>query len=101
MQTACPSNIRPLKFNCPIVGAVAEGTGGGGVAQWSGVVVSSSSSSGTRCFFQAEDGIRDYRVTGVQTCPLPIRPPLACPPGRAAPTPRQQHAPPDPPATLP
>ena len=23
-------------------------------------------------FFQAEDGIRDYDVTGVQTCPLPI-----------------------------
>src|SRR2546426_7985568 len=29
-------------------------------------------------FFQAEDGIRDYKVTGVQTCALPIssRPPL-------------------------
>src|ERR1022692_1276402 len=28
-------------------------------------------------FFQAEDGIRDYKVTGVQTCALPIwdRPP--------------------------
>src|SRR5256885_3930036 len=28
-------------------------------------------------FFQAEDGIRDYKVTGVQTCALPI-----CHPGR-------------------
>ena len=30
-------------------------------------------------FFQAEDGIRDTSVTGVQTCALPIsgRPPLA------------------------
>src|SRR5256885_10600503 len=30
-----------------------------------------------RClfFFQAEDGIRDYKVTGVQTCALPIFPP--------------------------
>src|SRR3989454_6433630 len=29
-------------------------------------------------FFQAEDGIRDYKVTGVQTCALPILvPPLA------------------------
>src|SRR5690606_30770893 len=28
-------------------------------------------------FFQAEDGIRDFHVTGVQTCALPI-----CPPGR-------------------
>src|SRR2546426_10492694 len=55
-----------------------------------------SGSRGTRCrrgpssapfccfFFQAEDGIRDYKVTGVQTCALPIlrvgrpapRPPL-------------------------
>src|SRR2546427_9133884 len=33
--------------------------------------------TGTRCgtfffFFQAEDGIRDLTVTGVQTCALPI-----------------------------
>src|SRR5205807_6233337 len=27
-------------------------------------------------FFQAEDGIRDYKVTGVQTCALPILPQL-------------------------
>src|SRR5256885_10507841 len=26
-------------------------------------------------FFQAEDGIRDYKVTGVQTCALPISSP--------------------------
>src|ERR1017187_10244473 len=26
------------------------------------------------CFFQAEDGIRDTSVTGVQTCALPIYP---------------------------
>src|SRR5256885_3660712 len=38
----------------------------------------SISSSGRWCgcalifFFQAEDGIRDYKVTGVQTCALPI-----------------------------
>src|SRR5256885_8361188 len=32
-------------------------------------------------FFQAEDGIRDYKVTGVQTCALPIyvQPPLRDP----------------------
>src|SRR5262249_59541532 len=34
----------------------------------------------TRCFsfffFQAEDGIRDWSVTGVQTCALPIFTPL-------------------------
>src|SRR5437667_328075 len=27
-------------------------------------------------FFQAEDGIRDRDVTGVQTCALPISPPV-------------------------
>src|SRR2546426_3479149 len=27
---------------------------------------------GVDFFFQAEDGIRDYKVTGVQTCALPI-----------------------------
>src|SRR5690606_39298297 len=27
-----------------------------------------------RVFFQAEDGIRDFHVTGVQTCALPIYP---------------------------
>src|SRR5256885_3026032 len=31
-------------------------------------------------FFQAEDGIRDYKVTGVQTCALPI----CCPEGVSA-----------------
>src|SRR5688500_19264980 len=30
--------------------------------------------SGHHFFFQAEDGIRDYKVTGVQTCALPIFP---------------------------
>src|SRR5256885_9057448 len=29
-------------------------------------------------FFQAEDGIRDYKVTGVQTCALTISWPPAC-----------------------
>src|SRR5690625_7697249 len=29
----------------------------------------------THFFFQAEDGIRDGHVTGVQTCALPISPP--------------------------
>src|SRR2546426_10119779 len=29
-------------------------------------------------FFQAEDGIRDYKVTGVQTCALPISGMMDC-----------------------
>src|SRR2546426_3223602 len=33
-------------------------------------------------FFQAEDGIRDYKVTGVQTCALPIFPPRGTDLGR-------------------
>src|SRR2546430_5661156 len=32
-------------------------------------------------FFQAEDGIRDLTVTGVQTCALPISRPWRAPPG--------------------
>src|ERR1039457_2472144 len=31
-----------------------------------------TASDGWFCFLQAEDGIRDYKVTGVQTCALPI-----------------------------
>src|SRR5256885_8221073 len=34
--------------------------------------VTCSSRSVIFFFFQAEDGIRDYKVTGVQTCALPI-----------------------------
>src|SRR5260221_3687958 len=32
----------------------------------------STRSGFSSCFFQAEDGIRDHCVTGVQTCALPI-----------------------------
>src|SRR3989454_12201185 len=35
-------------------------------------------------FFQAEDGIRDYKVTGVQTCALPISAASASRAARAA-----------------
>src|SRR2546429_9146256 len=35
-------------------------------------------------FFQAEDGIRDVAVTGVQTCALPIYPRAGCCGGHAA-----------------
>src|SRR2546426_4584636 len=36
-------------------------------------------------FFQAEDGIRDYKVTGVQTCALPICSPIGRHYGRGGP----------------
>src|SRR5690606_39692373 len=42
-------------------------------------------------FFQAEDGIRDFHVTGVQTCALPICPPI--PPCPAPPPIRRRGAP--------
>src|SRR3712207_7215564 len=38
-------------------------------------------------FFQAEDGIRDIGVTGVQTCALPISPAAAAPWTAFMPTP--------------
>src|SRR2546430_13387793 len=40
-------------------------------SEWRSTVGSSSSCSAFS-FFQAEDGIRDLTVTGVQTCALPI-----------------------------
>src|SRR6516162_6681857 len=39
-------------------------------------------------FFQAEDGIRDYKVTGVQTCALPI---YVCSAGRTGTVPLVQR----------
>src|SRR5687767_15178634 len=47
-------------------------------------------------FFQAEDGIRDKLVTGVQTCALPISRGLDRGAGHL-PARRQRHAPPGPP----
>src|SRR2546430_16440720 len=51
-------------------------------------------------FFQAEDGIRDLTVTGVQTCALPISPipeesssPLISPEESVAPPPAPEQTP--------
>src|SRR5688500_20020312 len=43
-------------------------------------------------FFQAEDGIRDYKVTGVQTCALPISTGSTCRPTRRSATRRRTSA---------
>ena len=48
-----------------VVGSVSGGVGGGGGLGGGG-------GGGVGFFFQAEDGIRDTSVTGVQTCALPI-----------------------------
>src|SRR5207244_7353744 len=45
-------------------------------------------------FFQAEDGIRDDLVTGVQTCALPICPSLSRRRARRSHAPRERKAPP-------
>src|SRR5256885_4247561 len=42
-------------------------------------------------FFQAEDGIRDYKVTGVQTCALPIYPSSFRAPDLRSASPRRTH----------
>src|SRR5215475_15322060 len=46
-------------------------------------------------FFQAEDGIRDFHVTGVQTCALPICPeisrPSPCSTLQRTPSPTRPH----------
>src|SRR5689334_1564195 len=54
-------------------------------------------------FFQAEDGIRDGTVTGVQTCALPISGPSSDSPMGGLPgrTKRQDSSPPPPPGALP
>src|SRR5260221_5007744 len=53
-------------------------------------------------FFQAEDGIRDHCVTGVQTCALPISPltcrPSGCGRSTASPGPAGRMSPPGRPA---
>src|SRR5207249_7578648 len=48
----------------------------GSISRW----LASECRSRTFFFFQAEDGIRDRNVTGVQTCALPIFHPPRCPP---------------------
>src|SRR5205807_6211121 len=40
--------------------------------EFAGEVVALGGDIAQNFFFQAEDGIRDYKVTGVQTCALPI-----------------------------
>src|SRR5256885_5257102 len=57
--------------NAEVVCVYASYADGGAV--WKDRVVSRDSKGGCLFFFfQAEDGIRDYKVTGVQTCALPI-----------------------------
>src|SRR5256885_5592771 len=49
-----------------------RGFGEAGEVLWLGGVLCTEGGWLRIVFFQAEDGIRDYKVTGVQTCALPI-----------------------------
>src|SRR5438445_10041810 len=57
---------------CAIVGGIAGALAGCARSKCFGVVHYPVSCSFRCFFFQAEDGIRDIGVTGVQTCALPI-----------------------------
>src|SRR3954465_11750338 len=59
-------HLTAARSSAPAARACGVGEGGGGGAGGGG------GRQGGFCFFQAEDGIRYYRVTGVQTCALPI-----------------------------
>src|SRR5256885_9910461 len=64
-KTSYDADNRPLlvmRSNLWASGYDVDGTDQTSLVQFSGRVF----------FFQAEDGIRDYKVTGVQTCALPI-----------------------------
>src|SRR5260221_10933964 len=74
-MTARPQDVfMSLMARRVIIIAVAGRSNGGQIDRWV-FARSSAVDSNTmhRCFFfQAEDGIRDHCVTGVQTCALPI-----------------------------
>src|SRR6266496_3964403 len=82
---SCGLPLSPKRTHCPKCGAASAGEPGrqnenatsqGEVPQyafpppWNGSLTSQV--NGKAFFFQAEDGIRDLYVTGVQTCALPI-----------------------------
>src|SRR2546429_2469214 len=64
----------PPMFTAPISSAVMSLALPRAIVQTGSRPTSSANSTAARCFFffQAEDGIRDVAVTGVQTCALPI-----------------------------
>src|SRR5256885_3132125 len=59
-----------MRQNCVTVYPFAKSYFSAPLARWS--IVLARCRWGSFFFFQAEDGIRDYKVTGVQTCALPI-----------------------------
>src|SRR5260221_731240 len=61
------SPLLALRSNLWAFGYDVDGTDQTSLRQYSGRVQQTYN-----CFFQAEDGIRDHCVTGVQTCALPI-----------------------------
>src|SRR5256885_3789084 len=63
------ANIAPINWDLGALGIVLK------LGLWETIaviVLGNIVGCGIFFFFQAEDGIRDYKVTGVQTCALPI-----------------------------
>src|SRR5258706_386936 len=78
-KTSYDADNRPLlvmRSNLWASGYDVDGTDQTSLCQFSGRVQETYKHSVPRLFvlffFQAEDGIRDWSVTGVQTCALPI-----------------------------
>src|SRR5256885_1423657 len=59
-------------MNCAIQGSNVPNPDEAVTSFVSGAMAKSGKGVLEGLFFQAEDGIRDYKVTGVQTCALPI-----------------------------
>src|SRR5256885_378443 len=68
----CGCRIRAVFAGCVIRGAQMEDAWRPVECAMIRLVVAGVRSRNIVFFFQAEDGIRDYKVTGVQTCALPI-----------------------------
>src|SRR5256885_11987991 len=62
---------RASLIGCTLAEGFAGGLGGSRLS-WGGPSRRARPHPLVCFFFQAEDGIRDYKVTGVQTCALPI-----------------------------
>src|SRR2546430_4119729 len=72
MDHCLPITIRAVRPNCLSVAASIFEPVGDGRFVATAAALSPWSDQSLHFFFQAEDGIRDLTVTGVQTCALPI-----------------------------
>src|SRR5690349_18429660 len=75
-STATSRAVNPAGYSPPGCSATVSGAPEAGTDRAPAAAPAAghaeSNASATAFFFQAEDGIRDLYVTGVQTCALPI-----------------------------